>query len=73
MKWTREQPTVEGHYWARSEVEGVVSAHIVEVLGYLNDFSAYHCGNELGFGLNDFTEWAGPIPEPVETTMEGEG
>jgi len=73
MKWTKDQPTVSGHYWTRSLREGGTPFmhQIVDVqLKTDNEFSfdaVYETGGDLNADwmlTNESIEWAGPILIP---------
>lgn len=62
MVWTREKPTVEGHYWARIvEPSGILPLGIRRV-------DPGEWGNPLA---GTWYEFAGPIPEPTPKDTEG--
>jgi len=72
MKWTKEKPNKEGHYWARHDGKQVVIYVIARHPEEKEDEwrVCTTLPNEFGTPLNwykeEFWEWAGPIPLPTE-------
>lgn len=70
MNWTREAPTVAGWWWHQS-YPGSSIPEIYEVLTAVDDDGEEFEFVNDGAGGRDVDdiagEWAGPIPEPVES------
>lgn len=65
LKWTTEQPTAEGFYWARGLYMSKPTFDLVEVPGSgISGRVVYMAGSEISYPMSDFTHWAGPIEKP---------
>jgi len=68
LVWTREKPTMGGHYWYHQD--GVAEAAITEVYPAFGRFLMFE-GDGSSIDLIEGAKWAGPIPEPTPTDTKG--
>jgi hypothetical protein len=74
LTWTRERPTVEGHYWYRRDASDTKPFwQIVEVQrpGYISAMGQLHAFFELPRGADELSavdgEWSNqPLPQPAD-------
>jgi hypothetical protein len=69
LRWSREPPTEPGWYWVKDHVgTGIVEVVIRPGHRYLAIYEdSYPKGNFIPVA-GILAEWAGPIPEPEEST-----
>jgi hypothetical protein len=69
LTWTKERPAREGWYWQRCGEQGPYILQVWNDEGALVIIDAY---GEVDRPVDDYdnpaVEWAGPIPEPIDTT-----
>jgi len=71
LTWTDEPPTEPGWYWLRTNPDVGISPRVVKVIERdaslrVND-TLDDAGIDHELGDYDNYQWAGPIPQPVES------
>lgn len=81
MIWTKEKPTKPGWYWKRDHYQGqsglchndgIVSVDVHESLPGTGLWVFYDQGSDPVADCSESTEWAGPIPLPVDAINDPE-
>jgi hypothetical protein len=67
MKWTKERPKQSGWYWVDDGEMRIVWVDFSDKIVYV--YYVFECGlqiDEIQIYKQEYTEWAGPIPEPED-------
>jgi len=70
LYWTKEKPYQAGIYFARNLYPPEVKEYVVDpyvVIRFVPQEGVQVIGNDDDVGLDDFDEFAGPIPRPRDS------